>query len=148
MTKDEFYEEISDFDDLISFCERHGCEHLVEDIKRSDDFDDWIWDQLEDLRSRWYWYDLRAALNNIDAPSGDYFVPIDELEYNDLGDADLDSYMDDVIDWGDAEGFWDEEIDDEEEYDDDDGDCCWDEVTHEEQNFTSDIEIAMLIGVA
>lgn len=147
MTKDEFYEEVSDFDDLIRFCEDNNCYHLVEDIKHVDDFDDWIWDQLEEMRHRWYWYDLRAALNNIEAPSGSYFVPAGDLDYTEPDYADLDEYMDDVIAWGDANGFWEEEGDDE-EYDDDDGDCCWDEVVQEEPSFTSDIEITMLIGVA
>ena len=146
MTKDEFYDQISNFDDLIGFCEEYNCYHLVEDLKPSDDFDDQVWGQLEDLRHSYYWYDLRAALNEIEAPIGDYFIPGTGLEYSEVSDADLDSYVDDVIDWGDEEGFWDEE--DDEEYDDDDSDCCWDEVVQEEDSFTSDIEITMLIGVA
>ena len=146
MTKDEFYDEITDFDDLIRFCENNNCYHLVEELRPSDDFDDWVWDRLEDMRSRWYWYDLRRALNDIEAPSGDYFIPGLDLEYSEPSNADLDSYMDDVIDWGDENGFWDEE--DDEEYDDDDSDCCWDEVIQEEPSFTSDIEITILIGVA
>lgn len=147
MTKDEFYERVSDFDDLVDFCEEYNCYHLIEDLKPSEEFDDWVWDRLEELRHSWYWYDLRAALNNFDAPSGDYFIPGAELEYSEPSNADLDSYMDDVIDWGDEVGFWDEE-DDDEDYDDDDSDCCWDEVVQEEPDFTSDIEITMLIGVA
>ena len=147
MTKDEFYDLISDIDDLVNFCEEHNCYHLIEDLKPSDDFDDWVWDQLEELRNRWYWYDLRSALNNIEAPASNYFIPGAELEYSEPSGIELDNYMDDVLAWGDEVGFWDEE-DDDEEYDDDDSDCCWDDVAQEELDFTSDIEITMLIGVA
>ena len=144
MTKDEFYDEVTDLDELVSFCERYNCYYIVEDLRRSDDFDSWIWDQLEDLRSRWYWYDLRGALNEIEEPSGDYFIPGDELEYSEPGRSDLDEYMDRVIEWGDENGFWDEEDDD------DDEDWVFEEDQPEEDGFqaATTAEFAAFIGVA
>ena len=142
MTKDEFYDEVTDFDELIEFCYNHGCSYIVEDLRKSDDFDSWVWDQLEDLRSSWYWYDLRSALDELEAPSGDYFLPGDGLEYSELGARDLDNYMDDVIDWGNEEDFWDE--DDEEWIEIEE-----DEVDDEEESvFESELELVALIGIA
>ena len=147
MTKDEFYDAIEDFSDLISFCETNGCEHIVQNVRESDFFDDWVWDVLENNRTSWFWHDVRDMLDRVEAPASDYFSTpegIDDLTYEELWDEyDLDRYKDRVADWGDDEGFWDEEDDD-----DDDSDCCWDEVIQEEPEFASDIEITMLIGVA
>ena len=152
MTKDEFYNDVEDFSDLINFCEEHGCVHIIENIRESDMFDDWVWDVLENNRHRWFWHDVRDMLDRVEAPTSDYFSTPEgtsDLTYEELWDGyDLDRYKDMVADWGDDEDFWDEEHYDDEAYDDDDSDCCWDEVIQEEPGFTSDIEITMLIGVA
>lgn len=142
MTKDEFYNDIQDFDDLIGFCRRYGCYHIVENIYDPDQFDDWVWDCIDSLRSRWFWHDLRDVLENLDEPDG-YFIPTGDLEYNELGTMDLEHYMDEVIDWGDCEDFWEDDCDpDNEDYNDDDEDKDW-----VDDQFEVVINLAEFIGV-
>lgn len=147
MTKDEFYEEIEDFDDLVDFCERNDFYYVIEDFKSAADFDDWVWDTLEECRHNSYWYEIKGWLEDLVSPDTDWVRVTGFLQYENLYNEDLRYWIEKVIDAGDECDFWEEE-DDDEEYDDDDSDCCWDEVVQEEPSFTSDIEITMLIGVA
>ena len=153
MTKDEFYDEIEDFYDLIGFCEDHGCSHIVQNIRESDSFNDWVWDVIENNRSRWFWHDVRDMLSRLDPPSSEYFSTpegINDLVFGELWGDDLNGYKDDVADWGDDEGFWDEEDDwlsdidlelfeenEDEAEDEDSGDECWD----------VSVDLSVLIGV-
>ena len=137
MTKAEFYNEVEYFSDLIGFCETHDCAHIVQNIRESDFFDDWVWDVLENNRSRWFWHDVRDMLQRTEAPSSDYFVTpegINDFTFGELWAEDLEAYKDEVVDWGDDEGFWDDhepwedpwETDDDPVEDKDTGDVCWD----------------------
>lgn len=143
MTKDEFYDNIQGFDDLIGFCRQHGCYHIVEDIFDPDQFDDWVWDCIDSLRSRWFWHDLRDVLENLVEPDG-YFVPTGELEYNELSRMDLERYMDEVIDWGECEYFWDDDCDDDDEWDSENEDEDKDWV---DDKFEVVVNLADFIGV-
>lgn len=147
MTKAEFYDEIENFSDLLDFCLTNDCEYIVENIRDSANFDDWIWDVIENNRSRWFWHYVRDVLRDIEAPSSDYFVApegIDDLNFGELWEEDLQEYKDKVLDWGDDIGFWDDEEDDDEWISDDDpvedkdsGDVCWD----------VSVDLSVLIGV-
>lgn len=132
MTKAEFYADIETVSELIDFCGRFDCYHIVEDIRESSDFDAWIWDQMDDLSRHWYWTELRDVLAVLDPPMGDYFLPGDNLSYSEIDESDLNDYKDRVVDYLDY-GFWDDEEDDDEWISDDDpiedkdsGDVCWD----------------------
>ena len=131
MTKAEFYADIETVSELVSFCERFNCYHIVEDLRESGDFDAWIWDQMDDLSRHWYWTELRDTLAAIDAPMGDFFLPGENLSYSEIDDEDLENYKDQVVDYLDDD-FWDDEDDDEWISDDDpiedkeSGDVCWD----------------------
>lgn len=132
MTKAEFYANIETVSELVSFCERFNCYHIVEDLRESNDFDAWIWDQMDELSSHWYWTELRDTLAAIDTPMGDYFLPGENLSYSEIDDEDLENYKDQVVDYLDDGDFWDDEGDDEWISDDDpiedkeSGDVCWD----------------------
>ena len=110
MTKAEFYADIETVSELVSFCERFNCYHIVEDLRESSDFDAWIWDQMDDLSRHWYWTELRDTLAAIDAPMGDYFLPGENLSYSEIDDEDDDEWISD-----------DDPIEDSES-----GDVCWD----------------------
>ena len=101
MTKAEFYEQVNTIAELVSFCEEYQCYHIVEDLRESDDFDAWIWDQMDDLCTRWYWTELRDTLNDIEPPR-DYFLPGDNLTFS---EPDLEEYMNAVVEYLDEEGF-------------------------------------------
>lgn len=142
MTKAEFYADIETISELISFCERFDCYHIVEDLRESSNFDSWIWEQMEDLSRHWYWTELRDTLAVLEAPMGDYFLPGDNLSYSEPDESDLNNYKDQVVDYLDY-GFWDDEDDDEWIFDDDpvedkdSGDVCWD----------ISVDLSVLIGV-
>lgn len=132
MTKAEFYEDVDSISELISFCERFDCFHIVEDLKESSDFDAWVWDQMDELSRHWYWTELRDVLADLDQPMGDYFLPGDNLNYSEPDESDLNDYKDQVVDYLDY-GFWDDDEDDDEWISDDDpvedkesNDVCWD----------------------
>ena len=145
MTKAEFYAEVHSISDLIDFCCTYGFEEVVDGIRSSDDFDDWVWDTLEEERSSHYWYEAKDWLRNLEAPRGDYFIITGRLEYDDIYEGDLDIYMERVADLGDQCDFWDvEEEDDDWITEDDDpvedsdsGDVCWD----------VSVDLSVLIGV-
>lgn len=132
MTKAEFYADIETIAELISFCERFDCFHIVEDLRESSDFDAWVWDQMDELSRHWYWTELRDVLAGLDQPMGDYFLPGDNLSYSEPDESDLNDYKDQVVDYLDY-GFWDDDEDDDEWISDDDpvedkesNDVCWD----------------------
>lgn len=142
MTKAEFYADIETIAELVSFCERFDCLHIVEDLRESSDFDAWVWDQMDELSRHWYWTELRDVLAVLDQPMGDYFLPGDNLSYSEPDESDLNNYKDQVVDYLDY-GFWDDDEDDDEWISDDDpiedsesGDVCWD----------VSIDLSVLIG--
>ena len=142
MTKSEFYDSIGDIADLVEFCQCYGCSYIVDELKHVDNFDDWVWDELEGLRRRWFWNDLRDALNDLVEPMSLYFKPIGDMEYTEIYDSDLDEYIDEVLSWGDREGFWDPETDDEDgEEEDDEG------VDDDVFEVASGNDLAQFIGV-
>lgn len=135
MTKAEFYEQVHSISDLIDFCYEYGFEEVTDGIKSSDDFDEWVWDTLEEERASHYWYEAKEWLHNLVAPGGEYFIITGRLTYDDVYEEDLDVYMERVVELGDQCDFWDEEVEDDEEWtiigngtveDEDPGDVCWD----------------------
>ena len=128
MTKDEFYEQVTTLEELIDFCCLHGFEQIIDGWRHVEDFDDWVWNTLEDERSSHYWYEAKRWLNELEDPTGEYFKETGLLEYVDIFEEDLHQYMDNVYVAGLEIDFWE----DEEcyEYDDDErsepGDEPWD----------------------
>lgn len=148
MTRQEFVDEITMWEELIDFCRDHNC-HYCDDIFNDDEMDDCIHDNIVDAARTEYWRDLRDKLYDI--PTGyDYYYHGDGIfDWSGLDDADFMSYKDDVLEWGDIAGIWDEEVllDTSEELDNffDDDDLFADE----EDSFEIDepISISELIGV-
>ena len=132
MTKAEFYEQVHCINDLLDFCYEYDFEEIVDGIKSSDYFDDWVWDNIDESRPSLYWHEIRDMLNDLEAPGGDYFKITGRLEYEDVYESDLPSYMREVIDMGEDIEFWDDGSEDEWIPDDtpvkneDPGDVCWD----------------------
>lgn len=134
MTKAEFYDEVHSISDLIDFCCNYDFYDIIDNIKDVDDFDEWVWSELEDARASHYWHEAKAWLQNLEAPNGEYFKITGRLEYDDIYEADLDSLMNQVIRLGEQCEFWEEDEDDDGWiYADDDpvedaesGDVCWD----------------------
>lgn len=145
MTKTEFYEEIRDFDDFVDFCERYDFYDIIEDFKHTDDFDDWVWDTLEECRSNSYWYDIKSWLEDLVIPDTDWVHITGFLQYENLYDEDLNYWMDKVVDAGDECEFWDPEDDEDEWIEDDDPEESED---IEEPVFEAGFALTQLVGVA
>lgn len=143
MTKTEFYEEIRDFDDLVDFCERNDFYDIIEDFKHTDDFDDWVWDSLEECRSGSYWYEIKDWLEDLVSPDTEWVRITGFLRYENLYHEDLEYWMDKVIDAGDECDFWEPE--DDEWLEDDEPEESEDV---EEPVFEAGFVLTQLIGVA
>ena len=145
MTKTEFYEEIEDFNDFVDFCERNDFYDIIEDFKHEDDFDDWVWDSIEECRSNSYWYEIKDWLEGLSSPDTEWIRITGFLQYESLYPADLEYWMDTVIDAGDECDFWDPEDDEDEWIEEDEREESED---IEEPMFEAGFALTQLVGVA
>ena len=145
MTKAEFYAEVTSISDLIDFAYNYEFTDVIGDIKSDDDFDDWVWDSLEENRPSLYWYEIKDRLNDLSSPDGAWFKITGFLQYENVYEEDLEYYMNQIVDAGEQWGFWDDEDDDDDWLTADDdpiedsnsGDVCWD----------VSVDLSVLIGV-
>ena len=144
MTRNEFLESVVYWSELIDFCNDVGCSYC-EDIFDEDGMNDYINERLIDWAREDSWQDLHARLDDI--PSGyDYYLLDDYGEWQGLGDSDFDSYKDDVLEWMDSNGYWDED-DDEDELDDEDEAPFEDEPVDDEFVEDEDFSATELMGM-
>ena len=106
MTRREFIEDVTNFDELIDFCAGNDCS-ICDGITDRYGLDDKVDDWLRDVVGERSWQDIYDVLDNIDT-DGDWY----DEDFEPLDDDDFDSYKSDVLDWVDGWGGWD---DDEEE---------------------------------
>lgn len=106
MTRQEFINDVTSFDELLDFCYENDCD-VCEDIVSSETMDEYIWDEIRDWDGSWE--DLADALNGI-SQGYDWYRRDGSLDYVYMDDRDFDSYKQDVLDWADNwEGIFDEE---------------------------------------
>lgn len=118
MTRNEFIEDVRDFDELRNFCCDNDCDEC-EDVYDEEERDDYINEHLVDwARDASDWDDLLSRLNGIDT---DYeFYRIDgHGDLVELDGYDFDHYKSNVLDWGDRNDIWDEDEEEEEEIEED-----------------------------
>lgn len=125
MTRAEFYENVTTWWDLKNFCSDEDCD-ICNDIYDEEGRDDYINDCLMDWARDDSWSELLARLEDI--PTGyDYYRYNDYCEWEGLDDGDFDELRDEVAEWMDENGYWDDEEeeqeDDEEEPFDDEEDA-------------------------
>lgn len=116
MTRQYFIDNINYWSELLEFCSDEDCD-VCEDIYSEDARDDCIDEELVDMARNNNWREMYNILDSI--PGGyDYYR---QDGYGDwVGvDDEFDDYKDQVLEWMDDGGYWDEE-DEEEEYDDTD----------------------------
>lgn len=115
MTRAEFYENVTTWWDLKNFCSDEQCD-ICDDIYDEEGRDDYINDCLMDWARNDSWTELLSKLEDI--PTGyDYYRYDDYGDWVGLDDGDFDEIRDEVAEWMDDNGYWD---DDEEEADDED----------------------------
>lgn len=113
MTRTEFINEVQDWRGLQNFCGDEGC-HICDDVYSDEAKDDYIDDYLTDMARRADgWKDLYNILEDI--PTGYYYYLLDEFEeFRGLDTSDFEIFKDDALEWGDINGIWDNE--EEEDY--------------------------------
>lgn len=115
MTRAEFFENVTSWWDLKDFCSDEQCD-ICDDIYDEGSRDDYINECLIDWARNDSWTELLSRLEDI--PTGyDYYRYDDYGEWEGLVDGDFDEIRDEVAEWMDDNGYWD---DDEEEADDED----------------------------
>ena len=108
MTRQEFINNIIDWDDLFDVCNELDCQ-ICSDIYDEYDIDNIIDDWLRYSDSSWRI--VRDKLSNIPEDYA-YYLDNGDGDIIGLDDSDFRYYKDDVLDWSDARGLWDEENDD------------------------------------
>ena len=116
MTRAEFLEDVTCFSDLINFCNDNGLS-FCEEVYDEDIVNEWIDDSLIDLARNYSWGDVRDILNEYADNSGYDWYRYDESygRYEPLGDYEFNEYRDEVLDYMDENGLWDEDDEEEEE---------------------------------
>lgn len=115
MTRAEFFENVTSWWDLKDFCSDEQCD-ICDDIYDEEARDDYINECLIDWARNDSWTELLSRLEDI--PTGyDYYRYDDYGEWEGLVDGDFDEIRDEVAEWMDDNGYWDdeEEADDEDE---------------------------------
>lgn len=115
MTRSEFLDNITEWYELKDFCNDFDCD-VCEDIYDDDDYDDCVEEDIRDAIANYGWRDIRDFLGNL--PGGyDYYRRNSTLDYDGLGDDDFEDYKEDVLEWGDDCGVWEDEEESVEEED-------------------------------
>lgn len=128
MTRQEFLDEITSWEDLLEFCRDYGYESYTKDIYDSYTIrDEFIDEDIRDVLDYESQYTLRDRLDDVDL-SGNYYEYRGRLEYYCVDD-DFDCYFDDVLGACDRDLFFDEE--DDEEDDEEEQENVFDPVTGE-----------------
>ena len=114
MTRSEF-DDIEYFYELRNLCNDEGCSYL-DDYIDGDDLDDYVDDDVSN--SGCGWKDILSYLRDIDDMGGyDFYRRDGSFDYTGCGYDDLTELKNDVYEWMDSHGRFD---DDEEDEDDED----------------------------
>lgn len=151
MTRQDFIDGITTWAELLDFCYNEECD-ICEDIVSNDTMCEEIDDDLREATRYHSWQNVRDLLNDIDTDY-DYYRRESSLEYIPMDDDDFDTYKDDVIEWMDNNGYWEDDEEDEEDdepfqYDGDfapdDSECKEDEEPPAEEE---DFSVGELMGM-
>lgn len=100
---------------MLDFCSDEGC-NICEDIIDSDQLDEYVEEDIRD--TNYSWRDIRDSLSEIPTGYG-YYRMNGSFDYDGMDENDFDSYKEDVLEWGDNNGVWEDEPDDEDDFDTD-----------------------------
>lgn len=116
MTRQEFLENVTTFVELKDFCYDQDCD-LLDDVYDGESMDEDINECLAEWARNDTWRELYDRLENI--PSGyDWYCNDDYNGWIGLDDYDFDQRKQDVLNWMDDNGYWEEDEDDEDDGDD------------------------------
>lgn len=134
MTRQEFVDGVTSWQELIDFCYEYDC-GVCMDIVASDDLRDCIAEDFENFARDYSWADIRDWLNEIDEDAW-FYCRSGSFEYEPVDDA-FEQYKRDVLYWCDEDAsIFDDEFDDTDDgYEDDE---AHDEFSIEESEYTID----------
>lgn len=122
MTRNEFLENVHDWESLIDFASEIECD-VCDELVLGENLSGRIADDLDDYAYDYDWTDIRRWLMDI-RDGHDCYNREGSFEYTVLDDEDFDGYKSDVLSFADRYNYWDEEDlddeDDEEEEDEED----------------------------
>lgn len=107
MTRDEFFEEVTDWGELLSFCYNNGYDDYVEDVYSEESRDEEI---HNDLNERFYddsWQSIMDYLDGIPCDY-DYYRKDDYGDWYGLDIYDFRERRDELVEALDNNDFWDE----------------------------------------
>lgn len=144
MTRQYFIDNVNDWWELKDFCNDEDCD-ICSDIYSDEDMDEEINYAIREYSDDYQWYELRDLLRGI--PSGySFYRQNSSFDWEGLDDdADFTSYKDDVLEWMDNGGYWDDE--DDIEYDDYEEELPAEPDDDEEPVPAEDFSVGDLIGM-
>lgn len=134
MTRQELWESMSDFYDIVTFCNDHGFDYTdnwVPEDELNDIIEERLKDDIYDYLCNRYWYQLADDLQAIDR---NYEYYIDNGGFDLVGIDDFQDVLDDFLDYLENEGFFSEE-----DSDNDNEDAPGNGVLVDDDNQTADI---------
>lgn len=118
MTRNEFLENVHDWESLIDFASEIECD-VCDELVLGENLSGRIADDLDDYAYDYDWTDIRRWLMDI-RDGHDCYNREGSFEYTVLDDEDFDGYKSDVLSFADRYNYWDEEdLDDEDDEEDD-----------------------------
>lgn len=115
MTRNDFLNDVTEWWELLDFCSDEGC-YICEDIIDSDQLDEYVEEDIRD--TNYSWRGIRDSLSEIPTGYG-YYRMNGSFDYDGMDENDFDSYKEDVLEWGDNNGVWEDEPDEEDDFDTD-----------------------------
>lgn len=122
MTRQEFIETVTDWPELIDFARDNEMYDLTDDYLDDDDIDYEVNDALSEMVHD-DWRRVRDLLDNIPEDTG-YFHRVGWLNYEYVDEDDFLDLKDDVLEEADAQGYFDEDDEEDIDEDEDDDDSC------------------------
>ena len=117
MTRQDFIEEVSNFSELIDFCSENGCSELG-DVYDEDTYNEIINQDIVQWAREEDWKSLYNILDSL--PDGFEYYSCEYGEWTGLGWDDFHYYKENVLEWADRNGVFDEEEEPEPEPEEDD----------------------------
>ena len=113
MTRQEFLDEITTIWELLDWCSDNNC-YIYDEIQDQDGYDEWIGDLLSDRARDWSWQDIESWLS--DLPQGYEYYRYSEYDgsWTGIGVFEFNDLRDEVLEWADENGVWDQNEEEEE----------------------------------
>lgn len=108
MTRQEFIDGITDWLELIDFCRDENCEDIIDDVYDSESYNEEIDYSLQERVHHQSWYGIWEWLDSLPIEH-DYYIQDRDGDWYGADDDDFDALKDEVIEYMDDEGLWDDE---------------------------------------